>query len=123
LRANRSADQDDVKLLSALYQSPQFGRRRKIGHTPAPGLHAERQFEAIAPQAALIDDRKMAASRGGMTAEHSGREVHLGFKKMVEHADTLSPGFSSVRYRMIDHDAVIEVESVKICKIDVTNRK
>jgi len=48
-------------------------------------LVSERQFEAVAPQSALVDDRKMAASRNRVSGSYVWWESRFSWNGVIEH--------------------------------------
>ena len=85
MSAGRSAKENYIEFLAALHQARQLGRRAHIGNPPAPRLVSERQFEAVAPQSALVDDRKMAASRNRVSRSYVWWESRFSWNGVIEH--------------------------------------
>ena len=54
---SRSAEQDHIEFLAAAARTASARSRADVGDLPAPRLLGKRQFQAIAAQRALIDDR------------------------------------------------------------------
>src|SRR6516162_951474 len=82
MRAGRPAEQNDVEFLPLLNKNRQLGGGRYIGDPPTPRLVSERQFETVAAQPTLIDDREMTPGRADIEARWKTRLV---FNGLIEH--------------------------------------
>jgi hypothetical protein len=71
----------------------QLGNHGDIGHTPAPGLHAERQFEAVGTQSALVHNSEVSPNGTGKSGNYAVWEASRSFNNMIQHVSA-SPQYS-----------------------------
>jgi hypothetical protein len=71
------------------YPLDQLGNRRDVRHPPTPGLHAERQFEAVGPQSALVDYGEVSANGAGKSGNYTVGETCPSIKVMIQHLSDL----------------------------------
>jgi hypothetical protein len=86
----------------------QFGNRRDVRHTPTPGLHAERQLEAVGPQSALVDNGEVSANGAGKSGDYAVRETCRSFNIITHHVSALRECLLG-EARLRENDAVVEV--------------
>lgn len=100
--ACRSAEENHIEFLTALNEASQIGCRAHIGNAPAFWLMSERQFQAVATQPALVDNRKMAANRGRVSGGYALWEGSLVSRELVEHGSRppQMPAFNILNARM-----------------------
>jgi hypothetical protein len=73
MRAGRPTEENDVELLSLLHETRKVAGGRYIRNPPAPRLVRERQFETVAMQSTLIDDREMTPNWADIDARWKTR--------------------------------------------------
>jgi len=71
--ASRPAEENDVEFLSLLHETRKVGGGRDVRDPPTPRLVRERQFETVAVQSILIDDREMTPNRANIDARWKAR--------------------------------------------------
>jgi hypothetical protein len=76
---------------------------------------SERQFEAVAPQPALIYDRKMATNRAGKSGSQIWRETRLASNGLIQHGEFALREYMNCIRSMREHDALIKAHMVKFC--------
>ena len=111
----RSAKEDHVELFAALDQASELGSRDRVRNPPAPRLLSKGQFEAVATQSALVDDREMAANRERVSGRYAGRERCLALSELIEDGQVVLREITLCMRRLRENDAINYANRVIFC--------